>query len=163
MRLTLLGLAAIAVIGALIVFVGPLFISTDDLRDRLFVQVEAATGYRLRVSGPVQISVFPTLDLVAEDVGVAPSASTAEIATAKKLRFNLALSALLNRRVQITEVTLIDPVITLSEAKAEAKAGTGGSDETGSAGRSAAAALQSLSLDKLRIENGTVILPASGG
>ena len=40
MRITLFGLAAIAIIGAIIVFVGPLFISTDDLRNSLFAQVE---------------------------------------------------------------------------------------------------------------------------
>ena len=71
MRITLFGLAAIAIIGAIIVFVGPLFISTDDLRNTLFAQVESATGYRLRVSGPVQVSLIPSLDLVAEDVGLA--------------------------------------------------------------------------------------------
>ena len=89
MRITLFGLAAIAIIGAIIVFVGPLFISTDDLRDSLFAQVESATGYRLRVSGPVQVSLFPSLDLVAEDVGIAQSgaAATSEMATVKSLRF----------------------------------------------------------------------------
>ena len=46
MRFTLIGLLAIAVIGAIIVFVGPLFISADDVRSKLFAQVEAATGYR---------------------------------------------------------------------------------------------------------------------
>ena len=77
MRITLFGLAAIAIIGAIIVFVGPLFISTDDLRNTLFAQVESATGYRLRVSGPVQVSLFPSLDLVAEDVGIAQSGAAA--------------------------------------------------------------------------------------
>ncbi len=165
MRFTLIGLAAIAVIGAIIVFVGPLFISTDDLRDKLLAQVEAATGYRLRVSGPVHIAMFPSLDFVAEDVGVAQSSSgnPAEIATAKKLRFSLALSTLLNGRVQVTEITLIDPVIRLPQAEAQAKTEAEGADGTGSAGQSAANALQRLRLDKLRIENGTVILPASDG
>jgi AsmA protein len=163
-RFTLIGLLALAVIGAIIVFVGPLFISADDVRHKLFAQVEAATGYRLRVSGPVHIAIFPSLDLVAEDVGVARSASSAaEIATAKKLRFSLALSTLLNGRVQITEVTLIDPVIRLPQAEAQAETGAEAVDGTGSAGKSAASTMQRLSLDKLRIENGTVILPASGG
>jgi len=164
-RVTLWGLAAIAVIGAIIFFVAPLLISADDLRDKLFAQVEAATGYRLSVSGPIAISVFPSLDLVAEDVGIAQTASggTTQIATAKKLRFNLTLSALLDGRVKVTEVTLIDPVITLPEAKSAAKAEVDGSDETGSGGSSAASALKSLSLDRLVIKNGTLILPGSGG
>ena len=38
---------------------------------------KSATGYRLRVSGPVQVSLFPSLDLVAEDVGIAQSGAAA--------------------------------------------------------------------------------------
>ncbi len=165
MRFTLFGLAAIAIIGAIIVFVGPLFISTDDLRDSLLAQVESTTGYRLRVSGPVQVSLFPSLDLVAEDVGIAPSgaANTAEMAKAKSLRFGLQLSALFGGKVKMTEVTLIDPVIAVPEAPkaAKAKAAVAGDPQAGP--ESAIAALKSLSLDKLVIKNGTLILPGSGG
>ena len=160
MRYSLIGLSAIAVVGAAVAFIGPQFISTNDVRDKLFAQVEAATGYRLRVNGPVHLSMFPSLDLVAEDVGVAQGASgsTAEIATAKKLKFSLSLRALLGGKIKITEVTLIDPVITVPQAKAGAKAGA-----EGAGGSPASVSLQNLSLDKLVIENGTMILPPSGG
>ena len=160
MRYSLIGLSAIAVVGAAVAFIGPQFISTNDVRDKLFAQVEAATGYRLRVDGPVHLSMFPSLDLVAEDVGVAQGASgsTAEIATAKKLKFSLSLRALLGGKIKITEVTLIDPVITVPQAKAGAKAGA-----EGAGGSPASVSLQNLSLDKLVIENGTMILPPSGG
>ncbi len=162
MRFSLIGLAVIAVIGATVAFIGPLFISTNDVRDRLFAQVETATGYRLRVDGPVHLSMFPSLDLVAEDVGVAQSSSgkASEIATAKKLRFSLALRALLGGKIKITEVTLIDPVITVPQAQAPAKPAD---DASGAGGSSVSASLQNLSLDRLVIENGTVILPPSGG
>ena len=164
MRITLFGLAAIAIIGAIIVFVGPLFISTDDLRDSLFAQVETATGYRLRVSGPVKVSLFPSLDLVAEDVGIAQSgaAASAEMATAKSLRFGLQLSALLGGKVKMTEVALIDPVIAVPQAR---KAAKGAEDAAApqADGGAPSGALKSLSLDKLRIENGTLILPGTGG
>ena len=165
MRITLFGLAAIAIIGAIIVFVGPLFISTDDVRNTLFAQVESATGYRLRVSGPVKVSVFPSLDLVAEDVGIAPSgaAATAEMATAKSLRFGLQLSALLGGKVKMTEITLIDPVIAMPQAQKTAKAGPEDAAEPQSGSGSSASALKNLSLDRLLIKNGTLILPGSGG
>jgi AsmA protein len=160
MRLTLIGLAIIAAIGAIVLFIGPLFISADDVRDKILAQIESATGYRLRVDGPVHLSVFPSLDLVAEDVGVAQASSgTSEMATAKKLKFSLALRELLGGKVMITEVTLIDPVITVPQAKAGAKA-----DDAADAGKTpTSASLPNLSLDKLVIENGTVILPPSGG
>jgi AsmA protein len=160
MRLTLVGLAVIAVIGAIVFFIGPLFISADDVRDKILAQIESATDYRLRVDGPVRLSVFPSLDLVAEDVGVAQASSGgAEMATAKKLKFSLALRELLGGKVKITEVTLIDPVITVPQAKANAK-----TDDAGDAARGpSSASLQNLGLDQLTIENGTVILPPSGG
>ncbi len=161
MRSTLFGLTAIAIIVAGIAFVGPLFISTDGLRAALFAQVESATGYRLRVSGPVKVSLIPSLDLVAEDVGVARSGAddASEIATAKSLRFGLQLSALFGGKVNVTEVTLIDPVIALPRAKKGAQRAAERQAETGSA----LAALRALSLDEFHIENGTLILPPSGG
>jgi AsmA protein len=163
MRATFLGLAVIAVIGAILILIGPRLISADEVRDKLLAQVETATGYRLRVSGPVSISLFPSIGLVADDVGVAKSGSTnmAEIARAKKLRFSLAVWPLLSGTVKVNEITLAEPLIALPATKAQAKAGGAESDRT--AGNSAAAALKSLSLDKLLIKNGTVILPASGG
>jgi AsmA protein len=116
-RFTLFGLAAIVIIGVVAVFLGPLFISTDDLRDSLLAQVESATGYRLRVSGPVQVALFPSLDLVAEDVGLAQggAADGTEVARAKSLRFGLQLSALLGGKAQMTEVTLVNPVIVVPD------------------------------------------------
>jgi AsmA protein len=163
-RITLFGLAAIAVIGAIFIFVGPLFISTDDLRDKLFAQVETATGYRLRVSGPVQVSLFPSLDLVAEDVGIAQGGADAkaEMARAKSLRFGLQLSALLGGKVKLTELTLIDPVIAVPRAEPAANAGEDAGKPQPGVG-SPSDALKSLSLDKLLIKNGTLILPGSGG
>ena len=160
MRLALWSLAAIVVIGVAAVLVAPLYISADDVRNRVFAEIEGATGYRLTVNGPVHISAFPTLKLVAEDVGVAQSAGerAVDLATAKELRFGLALAPLFSGKVQVTEVALIKPAITMPEtaAKVSAPAGDGGAS-----GPSIATALQNLSLDSLRIEDGTVTL-ASG-
>src|SRR5262245_63448944 len=60
MRVAFIGLAIIVVIGAILVFVGPRLISADEVRDNQLAQVETATGYRLRVSRPVSISLFPS-------------------------------------------------------------------------------------------------------
>lgn len=174
MRLIFSILTAIVVLVAAVVFVGPMFISTDELRAQLFAQVESVTGYRLRVSGPVEITLFPSLDLVAEDVGVAQpaSGSDAEFATAKTLKFGLMLRGLLDGKMRVTEVTLIDPVIAVPQTGARAPAAApgvpGGGQAPSQAPAPGAAAgfadkLRNLTLDKLVIENGTVTLPASGG
>lgn len=171
MRLIFSILTAIVVLIAAVVFIGPMFISTEELRNQLFAQVEANTGYRLRVSGPVDITFFPSLDLVAEDVGVAQPAtgSDAEFATAQKLKFGLMLRGLLDGKMRVTEVTLVDPVIAVPQKTAaasgdpasDAAQGAPAGGASGTAG--IAEKLKNLTLDKLVIENGTVILPASGG
>jgi AsmA protein len=153
-------IAILAVIAATVVLVGPLLISTAVVRDQAFAKVENATGYRLRVSGPVRLSMFPSIDLVADDVGIARTASAdgAEFVTARRLRLGLVLSALLGGKVQMTEVTLIDPVIGIPQPT-NAGAGVSGPVEDGN---SAAKPLNSLNLDRLVIKNGVVMLPSTG-
>ena len=166
MRFIFSALTLVVVIAAVLFFAGPLLFSADEVRDKLLAQVESMTGYRLRVDGPVKLSLFPSLHLTAEDVGVARTATPEdEIATAQKLRVDLVLSALWNGKVQLTELTLIDPVIAVpaTEAGADAQAdGTGAGEGASQDTSSAASTLQNMTLDKLIIENGTVLLPPSG-
>ncbi len=161
MRLAFWSLAAIVAIGVGLVFVAPLFISAEDVRNTLFAEIEGATGYRLTVSGPLRISAFPSLKLVAEDVGVAQvaEAGAVDLATTKELRFGLALVPLMEGRVQVTEIALIQPVIRMPDTGPKGE----GAGSRGSNGASIANALQRLSLDKLRIEDGTVMLRGEGG
>ena len=163
MRLALWSLAAIIAVGVAVVFVAPLFISAEDVRNRLFAEIEQATGYRLTVNGSLHISAFPTLKLVAEDVGVAQTkgAGAVDLATAKELRFGLAVAPLLSGKVQLTEVALISPILTMPEASPKT-AGAEPSEKAGG-GASIATALRNLSLDSLRIEDGTLILRGEGG
>lgn len=168
MRLALWSLAAVIAVGVAVVFVAPLFISAEDVRHRLFAEVEEATGYRLTVNGSLHISAFPTLKLVAEDVGVAQTkgAGAVDLATAKELRFGLAVAPLLSGKVQLTEVALISPILTMPEASpktADPKTAGAEPSEKAGGGASIATALRSLSLDSLRIEDGTLILRGEGG
>ena len=170
MRLIFSILTAIVVIAAAVIFIGPLFISADDVRNQIFAQVESTTGYRIRVSGPVDITLFPSLDLVAEDVGIAQPAtgSDAEFATAKTLKFGLMLRGLLDGKMRVTDLTLVDSVIAVPKTKTAPAAQPGGAPGemagSPSAGGSASVAdkLKNLTLDKLVIKNGTLILPPSG-
>jgi AsmA protein len=163
LRLALWSLAAIIAIGVAVVFVAPLFISAEDVRNRLFAEIEEATGYRLTVNGSLHISAFPTLKLVAEDVGVAQTsgAGAVDLATAKELRFGLAVAPLLSGKVQLTEVALISPILNIPEASPK----TAGAEpsEKARGGASIATALRNLSLDSLRIEDGTLLLRGEGG
>lgn len=163
MRRLIFGLSAILVIAVIGVFLVPLLLSAEDVRNKLFSQVESATGYRLKVDGPIDISVIPALRLNAESVGVSKEIAGAwtEIATARELRFGLAWTALLGGQVRMSEISLVQPVITLPEEEklAESAPDPADSSESGGAGETSAA-LRSLSLDRLNITEGTLILPA---
>ncbi|MBQ0816388.1 MAG: AsmA family protein [Methyloceanibacter sp.] len=141
-----------------LVFIAPLFISTDSLQKRALAQVESATGYRVRIDGPVRLAVFPSLDLVARDVGIAQpdQGGAAEFATARTLRFGLVLRSLLAGKVNLTEVTLVDPVITLPLPEKTAPRSAEPAGE-------GTAAQQDWSIHELTIRNGTVILPGENG
>jgi AsmA protein len=158
LRRILFALAALIIVGIGVTFMAPLFISTADLQKKALEQVESATGYRVRIDGPVRMAFFPSLDLVARDVGIAQPAAggPAEFATARSLRFGLMLSGLLRGKVQLAEVTLIDPVIKLPLPKGAA------SEAAAPEGESGTVTAQDLSLEKLVIRNGTVILPSEG-
>ncbi|MGD9195966.1 MAG: AsmA family protein, partial [Methyloceanibacter sp.] len=120
MRLIFSILTAIVVLIAGLFFVAPMFISTDEVRSELFARVEQMTGYRLRVSGPLDITVFPSLALVAEDVGIAEPTATGdkEFATANKVRFDLLLTGLLQGKVRVREVTVVNPVVAVPQTSA---------------------------------------------
>ncbi|MDX2317471.1 MAG: AsmA family protein [Hyphomicrobiaceae bacterium] len=169
MRLIFSVLTAIIVIVAAIVFIGPLFVSAEDVRNQILAQVESTTGYRLRISGPVDITLFPSLNFVAEDVGVAQPAVSgeSEFATAKTLKFGLMLRGLLDGKMRVTEVTLIEPVIALPKSPAKPQSGgaQGAPDAapaSGGGGGGIGETLKNLTLDEVIIKNGTVILPPSG-
>ena len=181
MRLIFSILTAIVVLIVGLIFVAPMFISADDVRSELFARVEQMTGYRLRVSGPLDITVFPSLALVAEDVGVTEPTSSGdkEFATAKKVRFDLLLTGLLQGNVRVREVTLVNPVVAVPQSmaappKAPSPQMAPPAGPPGAAPAAPAAAegsgmadfaeqLKSISLDKLIITNGSVTLPPSGG
>src|SRR5581483_4828468 len=59
-------------------------------------------------------------------------------------------------KIKITEITLINPIITVPQTKPGGKGAGEGAESQGST------SLRSLSLDKLAIENGTIVLPPSG-
>lgn len=160
MRRAFLSFGAIVAIVAIAALMVPVFISAEDVKTKILAQVESATGYRVRIDGPVSISMLPFLDLVAEQVEVSRpvDGGVDEIAGAEKLRFGLSFGGLLSGNIRVTEITLVNPVITVPQSSGEEASGPAGAP-----GAPASAALRGLSLDRLRIENGTVVLPGADG
>ena len=164
MRITLFGLAAIAIIGAIIVFVGPLFISTDDLRNSLFAQVE----FDDRLS--------PARQRSGADLAVPVAGSGRGGCRHRQKRCGgdvrdgdgqiaaLRLAAVgVDRRQGQNDRGDADRSCYRRAANAAGRQERGGCGSAAGGPGSAAASLRSLSLDKLLIKNGTLILPGSAG
>lgn len=80
---------------------------------------EEQTGRRFEIKGDVSVSLFPNLNLTAEQVvlGNAPGAKNADMATLDALVLDLKLMPLLSGEVAVDRFTLVKPVIHLEVDK----------------------------------------------
>ncbi|MCA1300129.1 AsmA family protein [Stappia indica] len=108
----ILGLVLVLVAAALIV---PYFLPADALKARVIAEVERRSGWRLRLDGPVSISLLPSLRLQAADVGFTGAAGMggAELVRAEEVDFGLAWGTLFGGSLQLTHIVLRTPEISL--------------------------------------------------
>ena len=143
-----LGLAGLLVLVVLVLMFGvPAQPLVGYLADRA-----ADAGYRLRVDGPAKLALWPSLNIAADDVRLSEAdGAREEILAAKQLRVGVSLIGLLTGDIRIDDVAVRQPVIRL----------TSGRD---SAGRNAPRAAsdsgttRAIAIDRLTIEDGTLIL-----
>jgi len=114
-RKLLIGVAIILVllVGALIVV--PRLVGPDQLTAFLTERLRSATGYNVAIRGPVALSVLPSPSLTVGDIHVTDGSKPggAELARAGSLDAHVALMPLFSGQVEVTAVTLRDPVIVL--------------------------------------------------
>ncbi|AGA11139.1 AsmA family protein [Sinorhizobium meliloti] len=154
--LSLLGVAALAVAAIAVL---PSLISSDWVRAELGQQLSAATGSSIAFNGPVNLSAFPYLAVVAEDVTLSAEAEgiTAEFA---EVSGSVALSSLWSDRLHIKQIALDRPVIVLEEKAADEAASTADrGNETGSGDPLPAlvAFLERSAIESVSITSGTFI------
>ncbi len=154
--LSLLGVAALAVTAIAIL---PSLISSDWMRAELGRQLSTATGSSIAFNGPVRLSAFPDLAVVAEDVTL--SAETEGItAEFSEIAGSVAFSSLWSDRLRIKEIRLDRPVIVLNErATGDGAPAPAGGDETGSGDPLPAlvAFLERSAIESVSITSGTFI------
>ncbi len=101
---------AVAVVGAL-----PLVVPTDFAVRQLQQAVKAATGRTLTVSGAPRIVLWPELSIEADDAVLSnpPGLYHGQLAAIPRLRLKIDARALLERRLEVKQLTLVNPRITL--------------------------------------------------
>jgi uncharacterized protein involved in outer membrane biogenesis len=169
---------AFAVIGLLtvlvaVVLIAPGFINWNAYKSQIVAAVQDTIGRSAAIDGDVSFTVLPAPELRVTGVRIAnfDGADTPDMLQLKELRLRLSVGALLEGRIAVEQLELIEPVLVL-EAGADGKASWIIDDATGATGAtetSAATGSSSrrrtaidISLAGVTIRNGSVRYRAAG-
>jgi len=157
-RIRRIGIAVAALVVA--AFSGPmllsLLISADTVREAVKTQIHAVTGLDAVLRGDVAVSLFPAGAVTFDDVNLGDARTGAAALTAEQLQVRLRFFPLLLGRIEIADVSIVRPVISISFA-ADGRSNWTSHVET------LARALQSdngrvASFSEIRIADGTIVL-----
>ncbi|MBA4274866.1 MAG: hypothetical protein C0436_04355 [Alphaproteobacteria bacterium] len=95
----------------------PFFISADTYKSLLTTQVKKITGRTLLIAGDASLTLFPNVALNVENVSLSNPEGFADkdLTTIGKLKVDLALMPLLDKRIEMQGATLENAVISLEE------------------------------------------------
>lgn len=174
-RLSLLVASLLAFIVVLLAYV-MLFVNPNDFKDELKSVALEKANVNLRLDGDINWSFFPWLGLELENIGVALG-TDAEILQFDRAEFGLAILPLLEKKIQVNKVNLVNLKASLnkdaqgqgnwqldlpepSASNAQAASGSSSATTTPSVEESSESAtpmnLPDIQLDELRIENAQV-------
>ena len=146
MQTTLLGLAIALILALLAALLGPHFINWND--HRAFFEAEASrlVGLTVRVGGDIDAAILPVPSVTLRDIAIGPAGETSRL-RARSLRIDLGLGPLMRGEFRAAEMNLIAPQLSI------------GLDRQGRVDwPPLALATETLSIDRLRIEDGRATL-----
>ncbi|MEM8702895.1 MAG: AsmA family protein, partial [Pseudomonadota bacterium] len=102
MRRLLIGLGSLLIMLVAIVLIVPLFLPKDEIKRQVVEQVDKRLGWRVRLDGPVSLSLFPGFTLDARDIGLSGEAGAdgIEFAKADRMQFGLAWGGLISGNIK---------------------------------------------------------------
>jgi len=167
-RKLVIGLIAVVVVVLAAALIGPSFVDWNKYKPEIAERVQAATGREITIAGDLGLSILPAPTLSVHDVTLAnlPGASEPNMASLKALDVRVAFLPLLQGRIKVESIALIEPNITLEvladgrrnwdikpaeSSKAEPGGTAAPAEADGAAG--AAAGVQ---IDSFSIEDGTL-------
>jgi AsmA protein len=151
-----LAVAAVFAVGLGVLLTLPFLVSPDIVRDHVKAQIRAVTGLDPVLSGDVAVSLFPTGSVRFNDVSLGDRAAGTSALSAEQLVVRLRFFPFLVGQIEIADVTLVRPTITIGFSQ-------GGSSNWSGHIETLARALQPSpdrikSFSEIRITNGTVML-----
>jgi uncharacterized protein involved in outer membrane biogenesis len=168
----LIGLGVLAALLVAAALIAPSFVDWNQFKGEIAARVREATGRTFTLEGNVALSLLPTPRLSVAGVRLAnlPGAANPDMVRLKALDAHVAFAPLLEGRIQIESLDLVEPQVILerladgrtnwdfgSTSGAAAPQPSGATRQAPSAGASQGAALPPwLQLDHLTISNGTL-------
>jgi uncharacterized protein involved in outer membrane biogenesis len=159
-----IGIVVIAVGAALIV---PSIIDWNGYKAEIASQVRQATGRELQINGDLDLAILPSPRLSAIDVRFAnlKGATAPHMAQLKSLQVSVRLAPLLSGKVEVESISLIGPIIELErlsdgrtnwdlvpKTENSTASSSSATENTAAGGQS-----ESIRLDSIHIEDGTII------
>jgi uncharacterized protein involved in outer membrane biogenesis len=168
-------IAAGVVVGLLLaaVIAAPFLIDPNSFKPQIVAKAKEATGRDLVIDGPLKLSILPTPSVSADGVRFSnmPGGTAPQMVELKSVRAGVALLPLLSRRVEISELRLVEPKIAIevtADGRANYALGPSGASAPptgGAAPRNTAAGGGGgfgVAIDRVVIENGTLTYRDAG-
>ena len=164
MRKLLIGFAGFIAIGFVAVFIAPSFIDWNGYKGRITAAIENATGLSLAIDGDIALAILPTPSLAVSGLRVV-GAGESDLVRLEELRVRMGIAGLFERRLDVTSVTLIKPVIGLQVSEdgtpnwtlSSVSVGSDSDGQTGAADSSSALGSEfDVFLTNLLVEDGSL-------
>ena len=158
LKIAALGFAVLVVVTALVLGFGvPAGFVAKLAQD----QVEARTGYRLRIEGGTKLSFrpSPTVTLGKVSLRDGSGSNSATSFTAQSVRASLSLASLVSGRPGITELAVVRPALRVALARQPVNRAGSVPTRPRDGG---AAATPAFTVDRLTVEDGSVVMSNAG-
>lgn len=117
MQTTLLGLAVALILALVAALVGPFVVDWTRYRAEIEARASQMIGVPVEVSGPIDVRLLPTPSLALHSVAVSAEKTSF---SARSLRFEMALGALMRGEWRVNELTLEEPQVRVALDRAGA-------------------------------------------
>jgi hypothetical protein len=153
LRKLLIGLSVLVVLLVATALIAPGFIDWTRYREPILAQATQALGRPVGIDGTLRFSILPSPTLSVSDVWIAnvPGASEAKLVSVGALDVHVALLPLLSGRVEVSSITLVNPLISLEVLKDGTQNWAFSSTDAGGGG-----AAPALRIDNIGITDGAV-------
>lgn len=160
-----IGLGGLVALIVAVLLLAPLFIDADSYKTRVAAAIRDLTGRELTIAGPVRLRLLPSPSLEAADIRLSnmPGGKAASMIEAKSLRMAVGLFPLIVKRLDISELELVEPRIAL-EVTADGRANYDFAPPPQQPGTAGAAPPKAsgegyrITAERVIVENGTVSL-----